>query len=58
MSVKIFVKAARPARNTAEVGNIALGSNAQAVEMLMMAPPFCVCMIGITSRVGRITLSR
>jgi hypothetical protein len=34
-----LVKAARPARNTAEVGNIALGSNAQAVEMLMMALP-------------------
>jgi hypothetical protein len=58
VSVKIFVKAANPARNTAEVGNIALGSNAQAVEMLMIAPAFCACMIGVTSRVGRITFNR
>jgi hypothetical protein len=32
--------AASPARKTAEVGNIGLGSKAQAVETLMMAPPF------------------
>ncbi|MNT73032.1 hypothetical protein D3C72_2116910 [compost metagenome] len=53
-----MVKAASPARNTAEVGNIALGSKAQAVEMLMMLPPPCFCMWGTTRRVGRITLSR
>ncbi|MNO10049.1 hypothetical protein D3C81_2336620 [compost metagenome] len=53
-----MVKDARPARNTAEVGNIALGSKAQAVEMLMITPFFCRCMSGVTRRVGRITLSR
>jgi hypothetical protein len=37
-SAKIFVKAASPARNTAEVGNIGLGPNAHAVEILMMTP--------------------
>ncbi|MCY1381474.1 hypothetical protein D9M69_693850 [compost metagenome] len=52
------MKEASPARNTAEVGNIALGSKAQAVEMLTMEPAFWRCMIGVTSRTGRMTLSR
>jgi hypothetical protein len=34
---------------------MALGSKAQAVEMLMMAPDFCFCITGVTSRVGRMT---
>ena len=54
MSAKTLVKAASPARNTPEVGNIGLGSKVQAVEMLTIAPPFCATMIGVTSRVGRI----
>jgi hypothetical protein len=57
-SAKILVKAASPARNTAEVGNIGLGSKVQAVEMLTMAPPFCCAMIGAARRVGRITFIR
>ena len=52
------MKAARPARKTAEVGNIALGSNAQAVEMLMIAPRLLLPMIGATRRVGRMTFIR
>jgi hypothetical protein len=43
---------------TAEVGNIALGSKAQAVEMLMIAPPFCASMMGATRRVARMTFMR
>ncbi|MNV86599.1 hypothetical protein D3C71_1806460 [compost metagenome] len=43
-SAKILVNAARPERNTADVGNSSLGSNAQAVEMLMITPPFWRCM--------------
>lgn len=50
--------AASPERNTAEVGNMALGSKAQAVEMLMMTPDFCFCITGTTSRVGRMTFMR
>ena len=57
-SANTFVNAASPARKTAEVGNIGLGSKAQAVEMLMMAPPFCCAMVGATRRVGRITFIR
>ena len=39
VSQKIFVNAARPARKTADVGNISLGSKAHAVEMLTITPP-------------------
>ena len=35
-----------------------VGSNTQAVEMLTIAPPFCACMTGATSRVGRMTFIR
>ena len=35
-----------------------LGSKAQAVEILTIAPDFCFCMAGVTSRVGRITFIR
>ena len=58
LSAKSFVNAARPARKTADVGNISLGSNAHAVEMLTITPERCVCMIGVTRRVGRITFIR
>jgi hypothetical protein len=51
-SAKILVKAASPARKTAEVGNIGLGSNAHAVEMLMMAPLRCFTVAGVTTRGG------
>jgi hypothetical protein len=57
-SAKIFVKAARPALNTAEVGNIGLGSKAHAMEMLMMTPLLWLTMTGVTRRVGRITFIR
>jgi hypothetical protein len=43
----------RRGRKTTEVGNIALGSKAQAVEMLMIAPPFWARMMGATKRVTR-----
>src|SRR5690349_20932341 len=39
VSQKIFVNAANPARKTAEVGNISLGSKAHAEEMLTITPP-------------------
>ena len=35
-----------------------LGSKAAEVEMLMIAPAFCACMIGVTSRVGRTTFRK
>ena len=47
-----------PARNTAEVGNIGLGSKAQAVEMLIMAPDFCAFITGATRRAARMTFIR
>ena len=43
---------------SAEVGSIAEGSKAQAVEMLTMAPPFCACMTGATSRTARTTFRK
>jgi hypothetical protein len=53
-----LVKAASPARNTAEVGNIGDGSATQAVEMFTTAPPPCPAMIGATIRKGLTTLRK
>jgi hypothetical protein len=58
VSAKILVNDANPARKTAEVGNMSLGSNVQAEEMLMIVPPFCDCIAGTTRRVARMTFNR
>jgi hypothetical protein len=58
LSANSLVNAARPARNTPEVGNTGSGSNAAKVEMLMIVPPPCFTISGATSRAGRTALSR
>ena len=37
---------------------MALGSNAQAVDMLMMTPLFRACIAGVTIRAARMTFIR
>ena len=53
-----FVNAARPARNTPEVGNAASGSKVANVEVFTMEPAFCSCMIGVTNRATHTTFNR